>query len=266
MGIQAGSGKAARDSGGDGTKTTSTWALAGISMLLLALVSCDTPARPRAQTKVPTAAEWQRSTPETAQLLARSFYGPRGVTDQIVMELGDVVVPARRRTRFGNGMISLSFLDARGGRLPAVECGGHLVVEGNPGQPWQLLVENETDIPLEILPSADGLDLETGAPSDLSRRGRIVPPRGETTFSTRAGAEGRAEPLTFSAIVDAGAIHRVHTGGTHGSIVVAVFMQPGQDSFDSRPLLERRQSTLHSQPGSVPMRRYQPMLLPYQYQ
>ncbi len=209
--------------------------------------------------------EWQRATPKTPQMLARCFYGPRALTDALVLEMQDTALPARRWTRIGNGMISLRVENDRGRRLPALQCGGYLVVSGDPGQAWQLIVQNETDVPVEILPSVDGLDLETGEAADLQRRGRIVPPREKTVFTTMAGEEGKAVPLTFREVPDTSALHRLTPTGTLGMVGVAVFLPEGRDSFDSRPLLERRQPALHGGPGAIPLRRYEPMLLPYQY-
>lgn len=230
-------------------------------MMTLGLGSCTGTTRSASKKN----GEWRRATLDTPQLLARCFYGPRAVTDALVAEMEDVAVPARRWTRLGNGMISLRIENGRGRRLPAVECGGHLVVIGDAGQPWRLWVKNETDVPLEVLPIVDGLDLESGEPGDLARRGRVLPPRQKTVFTAMAGPEGKAAPLTFREVADTQALHRVSSTGTAGSVVVAVFLPAGKDSFDSRPLLERRLPPLHGGPGAVPARRYEPMLLPYQY-
>ena len=208
---------------------------------------------------------WERATPKTPQMLARLFYGPRSITDALLLEMQDVALPARRWTRCGNGMISLRAENDRGRRLPALQCGGQLVVVGEPGTAWRLWVRNETDVPIEVLPSVDGLDLETGKPADLALRGRLLGPRESVAFASMAGAAGKETPLTFREVKDTSALYRMTTTGTLGMVVVAVFLPKDVDSFDSQPLLQRRLPSLHGGPGALPNRRYQPMLLPYQY-
>ncbi len=256
MGIQAGSGRALRKAD-EKTSTLTAWA--GLAAMLF-LASCAGAPRSSGGN-----GGWKRSIEDTPQLLARCFYGPREVTDALVTEMEDVAVPARRWARFGNGMISLRVENGQGRMLPALECGGHLVVVGDAGQSWRLWVSNETDVPIEVLPMVDGLDLESGGPADLARSGRVLPPRQKTVFTTMAGEGGKAAPLTFREVADTQALHRITPTGTAGSVVVAVFLPAGRDSFDSRPLLERRLPPLHSGGGTTPRRRYEPMLLPYQY-
>ncbi len=261
MGIQAGSGRTFNETRKKARGRRLTPLLLVMTAAFLS-TSCAT--SPSSARRYETQ-EWSRATPRTPQLLARSFYGPQEVTATLVEELEDVARPARSMTRMGNGMISIRLQDERGRRLPAVECGGHLIVLGAAGQACQLVVKNETDVPVEILPSMDGLDLETGAPTDLERRGRIVPPRDKTVFATISGGDGKAEPLRFREVADTGALYRTSPGGTLGSIAVAVFLPKGANSFESRPSLERRKPALPGTPGALPQRRYEPMLLPYQY-
>lgn len=257
MGIKAGGGRAIHQA--------MCWAhgwrwRAQLAIAAFALIGCA-----QTQTARLTADDWQRATPNTPQLIARSFYGPRSITDALILEMQDAALSARRWTRFGNGMVSLRFENDRGRRLPAVQCGGHLVVTGEPGQAWRLLVKNETDVPIEVLPSVDGIDLETGEVADLRRRGRLLAPRETTLFTSIADAEGRAVPLAFREISDTSALHRITPTGTLGSVIVCVFLPDGKDSFFTRPLLERRLPDLPGALGTIPRRRYEPMLLPYQY-
>jgi hypothetical protein len=203
--------------------------------------------------------EWQRTMGATPQLVGTCFYGPKGVSEALLLEMEDVVRPVRRVMRIGNGALSMGLTDERGRKLKAVECGGYLVVQAEAGQSYQLVVENESDVPWEVLPSVDGLDLESGEPADLTRRGRVVPPRGKTVFTSMRGEDGKAVPLRFRQVADTSARYRTNSTGTLGSVVVAGFLGAGTESFDTRPLLTRRRT------GGFPERRYEPMLLPYQY-
>jgi hypothetical protein len=164
-------------------------------------------------------------------------------------------------------MIELGFLDAQGRSLPVVECGGVVVLPGPPDQEYQIRVINRSDVELEVLPFVDGLDLETGRPGELSMIGRRIPPRGDTVFSHRraksppgdAAVPGR---LQFRTLPEIRAPFQNTPTGTLGSVVVAVFLAEGTDSFDDRPVLERRRAVQHA---SFPQPHHQPLLLPYQY-
>jgi len=208
---------------------------------------------------------WQRSENEAPHLLARLFYGDAETTQAMLVELGDVARPVRRWSRQGNGAVSVRCDDERGKPLPMVECGGCLIMEGNPGQAYALRVRNETDVILEVLPMVDGLDLESGLEASLERPGRQVAPRKETVFNARVGPKGKAECLRFLENRGTATVHRSHVTGTAGSLVIAVFLGEGDESFDSRSARERRRPGIFPQPGSFPERRYEAMLLPYQY-
>lgn len=257
MGIKAGQSGAAAEAE---ARQFNGWCLILGILFVLGLSACAS-SKP-----VPLAPDtWQRATPRTPQLVARVFYGPHAISDALVLEMQDVALPAPRWTRCGNGMISLRAETDRGRRLPALQCGGQLVLMGEPGTAWRLQVRNETDVPIEVLPSVDGLDLETGAPADLSKRGRLLGPRETVVLASMAGQDGKAVPLAFREVRDTSALYRLTPTGTLGSVVVSVFLAKDSDSFDSQPLLQRRLPSLHGGPGALPNRRYQPMLLPYQY-
>jgi hypothetical protein len=216
-------------------------------------------------TKKPVAKAWQRASSEAPHLLVRAFYGKPEIAEAMMRELEDVARPVRRWARQGNGAVSVRFVNERGRALRVAECGGQLIVEGQPGQAYALKVRNETDVTIEVLPMVDGLDLETGEAADLARAGRRVAPRKETVFAVRAGADGKGEALRFREVNGPEALRRTAPTGTLGSVVVAVFLGEGTDSFDDRPALQRRRPGTFPQPGSFPQRRYEPMLLPYQY-
>lgn len=260
MGHSAGKVSGNHISSGRQGRRRSFWWRAGL-LLLLVLPSCVV----APLTKKAGSSAWQRSEKEAPHLLARLFYGDAETTRSMVAELGDVVRPVRRWSRQGNGAVSVRLEDERGKSLPMVECGGYLIVEGNPGQTYALRVRNETDVTLEVLPMVDGLDLESGQEARLERVGRLVGPRKETLFSTRSGADGKGESLRFLANQDLEKLHRTHSTGTAGSLVIAVFLGEGDESFQNRPARERRRPGIFPQPGSFPERRYEAMLIPYQY-
>lgn len=232
-----------------------------LMLLLLALAGCvvSPPHKTKSGGK-----EWQRKHDDSAFMLERCFYGTPEQVQQMLEELGDVAQPVKGWARMGNGAVSLRLVDQRGRALPMVECGGRLLVTGSPGQAYALMVRNETDATLEVLPMVDGLSLATGQNASLEESGRLVGPRETSRFDTQMGSGGKAEPLQFRGIEGIETLHRSSPTGTLGSIVVAVFLEQGAESFDARHPLERRRS---DGPGlrQWPQRRYEPMLLPYQY-
>jgi hypothetical protein len=223
---------------------------------LLVMTSCQVGEK----AKPAGAAGWVRQVEARPQQVARCYYGPAEVIRTMIEELEDVAQPVRGLSRFGNGAVAVGFKDERGRWMPAVECGGVLLVEGTEGQAFQLVVENKTDVILELLPSVDGLELETGAPLALTSRGRLVPPRGKVSFGQIQGAEGKAELLRFRAVSGPQALYQISTTGTLGAVQVAVFVGAGSDTFDARPPLARRNRT-----RTFPQTHHEPLLLPYQY-
>lgn len=258
--------QAGREKGGTSTskcrRGAAQWlrVMTGLACLLLLQGCVVAPLTPRSD-----AQEWRRSQKDAPHLLARVFYGGPETVQAMLTELEDVARPVRRWSRQGNGAVSVRLENERGRPLRMAECGGHLLVEARPGQAYALRVRNETDVIIEVLPMVDGLDLETGKESDLTRKGRRVAPRKNTVFAVRAGPDGKGSPLRFLEDQGLDALHRVSPTGTAGSIVIAVFLGEGADSFDSRSARERRRPGVFPQPGSFPERRYEPMLLPYQY-
>lgn len=238
------------------------WGFLRLLMLLfMALSSCVVqPLTKRSKGKV-----WQRTDGETPQMLVRVFYGTSEQVQAMLGELGDVVRPVRRWARQGNGAVSIRFVDDRGRALRTVESGGQLLVEGQPGQVYAVKIRNETDVILEVLPMADGLDLETGREADLGRSGRWVGPRKETVFDSRGTVTGKGEPLQFREGVGPSVVHRWSPTGTAGSVLVAVFLGKGDDSFDDMSARERLRTGVIGHQGTFPQRRYEPMRLPYQY-
>lgn len=207
-----------------------------------------------------TQATWVRQVEARPQQVMRCYYGPPEGVKAMIEELQDVARPVRGMVRLVNGAVALGFQNERGRWLRAFECGGMLLVEGAEGQSYRLVVENKTDVILEVLPSVDGLDLQSGEALELKQRGRMVPPRGKTVFDAISGADGKAEKLKFRAVKGTQALYQISSTGTLGAVQVAVFLGQGTDTFDARPPLARR-----NRARSFPDRQFEPMLLPYQY-
>jgi hypothetical protein len=238
------------------------WSFRGVGLILLTMLSgCVVqPLTKRGKGEV-----WQRTDVGTPQLLVRAFYGTPEEVQALLAELGDVVRPVRRWARQGNGAVSMRFVDERGQALRTVESGGHLIVEGQPGQAYAIRVRNETDVILEVLPMVDGLDLESGLAADLGKAGKRVGPRKEVVFGSRGTEGGKAEALRFRKNEGAAALHRWSPTGTAGSVLVAVFVGQGDDSFDDMPARERQRAVAVGNQGTFPQPSAEPMRLPYQY-
>jgi len=232
--------------------------IGGLMLAVAALSACTTPK------KIPEAnVEWERATGNTPSGMVRCFYAPPELTAQMIDDLEDVALPVRGLRRMGNGMMSVGFTDGAGRWLPTLECGGYLIVEGKEGQGYQVVVKNETDVPLEILPSADGLDLETGEGAELGRAGRIVAPRATTVFSSQTSSVSKPVPLVFREINSTHALLQITPSGTLGAVQVLAFLRAGQDSFEVRSMRERRLPRAAT--TGAPQRRSEPVLPPYQY-
>jgi len=92
-----------------------------------------------------------------------------------------------------------------------------------------------------------------------------VGPRKEVVFGSRAVTGGKGEALSFRENEGAVALHRWSPTGTAGSVLVAVFLGRGDDSFEDMPARERVRPVAIGNQGTFPQPRAEPMRLPYQY-
>ncbi|MCB1226424.1 MAG: hypothetical protein KDK99_11470 [Verrucomicrobiales bacterium] len=236
-------------------------------MVAFSLGSCETarptPAKKAVSEKKP---QWQRETGARPYEVLLAHYGTKQQVDEMAAELGDRQRGRRGTVRLGNGTVSVGFRSGKGRRLPVVECGGRLLVVGEPGQEFQIEVVNELGTALEVMPRVDGEDLEARDAASWEAAGVVVPAHGRHVFAERRTQEGRAERLKFGTSQGVETLHLLPFAGTVGKVAVAVFL-PGEDVPKSltQPRRPRAQAVWKPHSGTPPNQASTPFLIPYQF-
>lgn len=139
------------------------------------------------------------------------------------------------RDASGPGVV-IQVVDENGQPLPAWHVGERVVVEGEAGRRYALLVRNHTARRLEVVASVDGLDVIDGRPADLDKRGYIVAPFGWLLIEGFRRSTSEVAAFRFGTVADS---YAARTSGDRnvGVIGVALFGEAGAGWAD--PELDR---------------------------
>jgi hypothetical protein len=138
--------------------------------------------------------------------------------------LGD---SSKRRGSFklASGRVKAS-LETYGETLPWYESNGKIFVIGEAGRNYSIVLENPNKEKVEVVVSVDGLDALSGTPASASRRGYVIPAKGEIKISGMR-INGKMRSFHFGSVRDSQA---AKTGGEKGArnvgvIGVAVYVE-----------------------------------------
>lgn len=120
----------------------------------------------------------QRGLPQSVGFVV--FTTPQDLKPMLEMRK-DATERKGRWWRMGNGLASVRVTDARGRSLHGVECGGVLFISGASG-PCRVQVHNKTSVRAEIMVSANGRDVLTGAPVSWEQPGLLVGAHASAVF------------------------------------------------------------------------------------
>lgn len=149
---------------------------------------------------------------------------------------------ASRRLRTGGGVVTMSVVDDRGVPLEAVRAGRSLLVIGDEGERYSLLLENRTGHRIEAVATVDGLDVINGQPGHLENRGYVLMPYASVTIDGFRRSAGSVAAFRFSRVSDS---YAAQTSGARnvGVIGVALFGERGDGLFlDDDDDLELRET------------------------
>ena len=84
--------------------------------------------------------------------------------------------PTRRDIALGDGAVSVAIIDANGEPLEAVRVGDRMLVVGQAGQRYSIVLTNHTSHRFESVVTVDGLDVINGKPGSFDNRGYVLMP------------------------------------------------------------------------------------------
>lgn len=162
-------------------------------------------------------------------LVARACYQVETRIAELAGRLGDLPESREGLVPMGNGSIEMGVQDADGRWIETMESGGTLVLAGQPGAGYRLVIRNRSRSPLELRVRVDGRDVLSGKASAWDHVGVELAP-GETVFFDRQWmANGEEKLLTFSAVGGIDAIQDFSADGRTGLIQVGVFSLDRED-------------------------------------
>lgn len=80
------------------------------------------------------------------------------------------------------GRVKVEVRSSYRGALPRLEASGRRIVIGEEGHAYSLHVTNRTSHPVEVVASVDGLDVIDGKTAAVTKRGYVIPAKGEVTI------------------------------------------------------------------------------------
>lgn len=111
--------------------------------------------------------------------------------------------------------------------MPGLILGDRWFVVGEEGRRYSIVVQNKTNLRLEIVLSVDGLDVLDGRKASLRKRGYIIKPHSKLVVE---GFRQRTEDVAafrFSPVRESYAAEKYHDTRNVGVIGVAVFNEYG---------------------------------------
>lgn len=140
------------------------------------------------------------------------------------------------------GLVSIGLRSNHGNFLPGFVAGGRSYVVGEAGQRYSIVVQNHTDFRLEVVVSADGLDVMDGAEASFSKRGYVLDPRGEIDIDGFRQSMDTVAAFRFGSVRGSYAAQKHGDTRNVGVIGVAVFNERGTRPipWDAEELRRRR--------------------------
>lgn len=148
--------------------------------------------------------------------------------------------PGQPSRRFGGVVIRV--VDEDGAALPTYHVGDRVLVVGEAGRRYAIVVENRTDRRFEVVAAVDGLDVTDGQTASFAKRGYIVAPHGRVEIEGYRRNLEQVAAFRFGSVRDSYAARSADFGARHvGVIGVALFAEAGADAPDLQEEAARRE-------------------------
>jgi hypothetical protein len=143
------------------------------------------------------------------------------------------------RVFLAGGALTVTLADAQGRALPAAPWRARTVAAGEPGQRYQIRVDNHTPRRFEIVATVDGLDVIDGRDGDLEKRGYLLGPWATIEIDGFRRSEDEVAAFRFGDVGGSYAVGRGR-GRDVGVIGVAAFAERGDEDDLLRRVDEAR--------------------------
>lgn len=175
-----------------------------------------------------TATEFRRADARRPAAEVKFFYNDHAGTEAALAQAGGTARDATGLRPARDGFFSVGLQDGQGGWLPAKEAPGwnrprH--VTGEAGGRYALVVRNDTAARIEVVASVDGLDVMSGRPASLSRRGYVLGPGGTYAIEGFRVSADEVAAFRFSGVAESYAARSGGTTRNVGVIGVAAFTE-----------------------------------------
>ena len=128
---------------------------------------------------------------------------------------------------YAGGIFRMGLRNNRGGALSAYRNGEHLICLGESGDRYAVEVENLSNHRLEFIVTVDGLDVLSGQPGSLSRRGYILNPGERNQIKGWRTSMNEVASFKFGSVEDSYADRRAGDSRNVGVIGCAVIGEKG---------------------------------------
>jgi len=124
-------------------------------------------------------------------------------------------------------LISIGLKDQSGRFLPGLIVGDRWFVIGEEGRRYSIVVRNKTNLRLEVVLSADGLDVIDGRKASLGKPGYIMAPHSQLKVEGFRQNMDAVAAFRFSPVRESYAAEKYHNTKNVGVIGVAIFNEAG---------------------------------------
>lgn len=140
------------------------------------------------------------------------------------------------------GGVSIRVVDGDGRDLPGYHADDRVLVEGEPGQRYALVIDNRSGQRLEVVASVDGLDVLDGRAASLDKPGYVAEAGQRLVIEGFRRSDREVAAFRFGTVADSYAARTAETGAQHvGVIGVALFAEAGAPSPEREAEARRRE-------------------------
>jgi len=136
-------------------------------------------------------------------------------------------------------LISVGLKDQSGRFLPGLVVGDRWFVIGEEGRRYSIVVQNKTNLRLEIVLSVDGLDVLDGRKASVRKPGYIMTPRSQLVVEGFRQSTEAVAAFRFSPVRESYAAEKYRSTKNVGVVGVAVFNEFGTNPWTDQEVGKR---------------------------
>ena len=135
--------------------------------------------------------------------------------------------------------VSVALRDQSGRFLPGFTVGNRWFVVGEAGRRYSIVVQNKSDLRLEVVLSVDGLDVLDGRKASLSKRGYIMAPHSKVVVDGFRQSMDAVAAFRFGPVRESYAQQKYGDSRNVGVIGAAIFQERGSRTWTTAEIQKR---------------------------